>query len=225
MTRFLGKMLPKHPPLKLLYEHALLTSEAAGYIPQATKDHFDGKDVSQISLKVDELEDKADELKILIREEYSKLKFVYFDKTEMLIIVHELDATMDSIDDYLKLLTINKVEKPLSEEMIKLFLELAEETTESVKNMVKAVEELLNFVELSFSKSVASHENMIVSKVESEESQTDKLSLEIGKKLFSSKNEIHPIDWFYIEKLVRLLTRIADHSENVAERIRMITHF
>jgi len=38
------------------------------------------------------------------------------------------------------------------------------------------------------------------------------------------KNSIHPVDLFFLEKVVRLLARIADHAENVVERIRMITH-
>ncbi len=224
MTRFVGKMFPKRSPLKMLYEHALLTREAANHICRAVKDHFAGKDIAEISSHVDALENKADELKIIIREDYSKLKFVYFDRTDMLIILHELDAVMDTVDDFMKALMINRIEKPLPEDLFTLIVELAEEANQSVQLTVKAMEDLLEYVESSFSSKIAAEENSIVAKIEFDETQTDKLSIEIGKRLFAMKNEIHPVDWFYLEKIVRLLTRIADHAENAAERIRMIIH-
>ncbi len=224
MTRFVGKMFPRRSPLRLIYEHALLTGEAANHICNALRDHFLGKDVSEISVYVDNLEDKADELKIVIREEYSRLKFVYFDRTDMLIILHELDAIMDTVDDFLKALMINRIDKPLPNDVFTLLTKLAEQANESVQLMVKAVEDLTNYVESSFSRVIAVKEETLATRIESDETQTDKLSLELGRKLYELKNEIHPIDWFYIEKLARLLTRMADHAENAAERIRMITH-
>jgi uncharacterized protein Yka (UPF0111/DUF47 family) len=84
------------------------------------------------------------------------------------------------------------------------------------------VHELLKLVESSFSQVVASEENALAQKVESDESGTDRLSLALAKKVFSLKNVLHPVDIMYLEKLARLLTRAADHAENVAEKVRMI---
>ncbi|MGB9820973.1 MAG: DUF47 domain-containing protein [Pseudothermotoga sp.] len=224
MTRFLGKMFPKQSPLRLLYEHALVTQEAAKFLIPAMKNYFENNSVDQMCDQVDRLEDKADELKIMIRESYSKLKFVYFDRVDILTILHEEDAVIDAIDDFLKSLTLNRLEKPLNKEIRDLIFELAENSFDSVQMMTMAIGDLLTLVESSFSRSVASEEDKLASKVETNESRTDRLSLEVGKKIFSMKNTIHPVDLYFLEKLVRLLTRIADHAENVAERIRMITH-
>lgn len=224
MTRFVGKMFPKQSPLRLLYEHALVTQEAAKFLIPAMKNYFENNSVDQMCDQVDRLEDKADELKIMIRESYSKLKFVYFDRVDILTILHEEDAVIDAIDDFLKSLTLNRLEKPLNKEIRDLIFELAENSFDSVQMMTMAIGDLLTLVESSFSRSVASEEDKLASKVETNESRTDRLSLEVGKKIFSMKNTIHPVDLYFLEKLVRLLTRIADHAENVAERIRMITH-
>ncbi|MGJ8454996.1 DUF47 domain-containing protein [Pseudothermotoga sp. U03pept] len=224
MTRFVGKMFPKQSPLKLLFEHALVTKKAAEFILPALRNYFENHPIDEICREVDVLEDKADELKIQIRESYSKLKFVYFDRTDMLIILHEEDAVIDAVDDFLKSLTLNKFEKPLTKEIKDLIFELAESTRDSVQMMVKAVGDLQNLVESSFAPSIALAEDKLATKVETNESQTDKLSLELGRKIFSMKNTIHPVDLYFLEKLVRLLARVADHAENVAERIRMITH-
>jgi len=224
LTRFVGKMFPKQSPLRLLYEHALVTQEAAKFLIPAMKNYFENNSVDQMCDQVDRLEDKADELKIMIRESYSKLKFVYFDRVDILTILHEEDAVIDAIDDFLKSLTLNRLEKPLNKEIRDLIFELAENSFDSVQMMTMAIGDLLTLVESSFSRSVASEEDKLASKVETNESRTDRLSLEVGKKIFSMKNTIHPVDLYFLEKLVRLLTRIADHAENVAERIRMITH-
>lgn len=224
MTRFVGKMFPKQSPLKLLFEHALVTQKAAEFILPALRNYFENHPIDDMCKEVDALEDRADELKIQIRESYSKLKFVYFDRTDMLIILHEEDAVIDAVDDFLKSLTLNKLDKPLCKEIKDLIFELAENARDSVQIMVKAVGDLQNLVESSFAPSIALAEDKLATKVETNESQTDRLSLELGRKIFSMKNTIHPVDLYFLEKLVRLLTRVADHAENVAERIRMITH-
>lgn len=224
LTRFVGKMFPKQSPLRLLYEHALVTENAAQFIMPALKNYFDNQPIDQMCSEVDMLEDKADELKVMIRESYSKLKFVYFDRVDVLTILHEEDAVIDAVDDFLKSLTLNKLEKPLNKEIRDLIFELAEDSLDSVHMMAMAIGDLLTLVESSFSRSIASEEDKLATKVETNESQTDRISLELGKKIYSMKNTIHPVDLYFLEKLVRLLTRIADHAENVAERIRMITH-
>lgn len=224
MTRFVEKMFPKQSPLKLLYEHAIVTQNAAQFIIPALNNYFDNQSIDQMCTQVDILEDKADELKIMIRESYSKLKFVYFDRVDILTILHEEDAVIDAVDDFLKSLTLNKLEKPLTKDLKDLMFELAQNSFDSVHMMTMAVEDLLMLVESSFSRSIASEEDRLATKVETDESRTDRVSLQLGKKIYSMKNSMHPVDLYFLEKLAGLLTRIADHAENVAERIRMITH-
>lgn len=224
MTRFVGKMFPKQSPLKLLYEHAIVTQNAAQFIIPALNNYFDNQSIDQMCTQVDILEDKADELKIMIRESYSKLKFVYFDRVDILTILHEEDAVIDAVDDFLKSLTLNKLEKPLTKDLKDLMFELAQNSFDSVHMMTMAVEDLLTLVESSFSRSIASEEDKLATKVETDESRTDRISLQLGKKIYSMKNSMHPVDLYFLEKLAGLLTRIADHAKNVAEKIKMITH-
>ncbi|MFN3283911.1 MAG: DUF47 domain-containing protein, partial [Pseudothermotoga sp.] len=159
MTRFVEKMFPKRSPLKLLYEHAIVTQNAAQFIIPALNNYFDNQSIDEMCTQVDILEDKADELKIMIRESYSKLKFVYFDRVDILTILHEEDAVIDAVDDFLKSLTLNKLEKPLTKDLKDLLFELAQNSLDSVNMMTMAVEDLLTLVESSFSRSIASEED------------------------------------------------------------------
>jgi len=226
MTRFIGKMFPKKSPVELLREHAQTTKKASEFI-LPTLEAFLSENtevLSTISKRVDQLERNADDLKVQIRESYSKLKFVYFDRVDVLTILQQEDAVIDAIDDFAKYVMLNTLEKPLDEELANLLFQLAGEASRAIDVMFKSVEGLILVVESSFSPKSLQDEEKEALEVEDLEASTDKTSIEIGKRLFSMKNSIHPVDLFFLEKLVRLLARIADHAENVVERIRMITH-
>lgn len=222
MTRFIGKLFPQQSPLKLLYEHAQLVGKAANQILPALERFFHNEPVEDLSQTVDRLENEADEIKVRIREVYSKLKFVYFDRVDLLLILHDQDAVIDAIDDFLKLLCIYRFDKPLPKELTDMLFELAGKVEDAIEFMIESIHELLKLVESSFSPVVATEENSLAEKVEADESGTDKLSLALAKKVFSLKNVLHPVDIMYLEKLTRLLTRAADRAENVAEKVRMI---
>jgi len=226
MTRFIGKMFPKKSPVELLREHAQTTKKASEFI-LPTLEAFLSENteaLSTISKRVDQLERNADDLKVQIRESYSKLKFVYFDRVDVLTILQQEDAVIDAIDDFAKYVMLNTLEKPLDKELANLLFQLAGEASRAIDVMFKSVEGLILVVESSFSPKSLQDEEKEVLEVEDLEASTDKTSIEIGKRLFSMKNSIHPVDLFFLEKVVRLLARIADHAENVVERIRMITH-
>jgi len=226
MTRFIGKMFPKKSPVELLREHAQTTKKASEFI-LPTLEAFLSENteaLSTISKRVDQLERNADDLKVQIRESYSKLKFVYFDRVDVLTILQQEDAVIDAIDDFAKYVMLNTLEKPLDEELANLLFQLAREASQAIDVMFKSVEGLILVVESSFSPKSLQDEEKEALEVEDLEASTDKTSIEIGKRLFSMKNSFHPVDLFFLEKVVRLLARIADHAENVVERIRMITH-
>jgi len=226
MTRFIGKMFPKKSPVELLREHAQTTKKASEFI-LPTLEAFLSENteaLSTISKRVDQLERNADDLKVQIRESYSKLKFVYFDRVDVLTILQQEDAVIDAIDDFAKYVMLNTLEKSLDEKLANLLFQLAGEASQAIDVMFKSVEGLILVVESSFSPKSLQDEEKEALEVEDLEASTDKTSIEIGKRLFSMKNSIHPVDLFFLEKVVRLLARIADHAENVVERIRMITH-
>lgn len=223
MPKFIGRLFPQESPLKLLYDHAKLVEQAAEQISPALRKFLSNESIDDLARLVDELEDEADEIKVRIREVYSKLKFVYFDRMDLLLILHDQDAVIDAIDDFLKLLTIYRFEKPLPKELTDMLFDLAEKVQDAIKYMAESVHELLRLVESSFSPTLAQQEDSLARKVEADESGTDRLSLTLGKKVFSLKNVLHPVDILFLEKMTHLLTRAADHAENVAEKVRMIT--
>ncbi|MCD6104147.1 MAG: DUF47 family protein, partial [Thermotogaceae bacterium] len=152
MTRFIGKMFPKKSPVELLREHAQTTKKASEFI-LPTLEAFLSENteaLSTISKRVDQLERNADDLKVQIRESYSKLKFVYFDRVDVLTILQQEDAVIDAIDDFAKYVMLNTLEKPLDEELANLLFQLAREASQAIDVMFKSVEGLILVVESSF---------------------------------------------------------------------------
>jgi len=169
------------------------------------------------------LEDNADQLKLQLRDIYSKLKWTYFNKSDFLDILHNVDSIIDLTDDVVKVLTINQVD-PVPEDIKAPILELADAVRKSVEHMDITIQELKNVVESGFAPKEIEKEAKEIETVEADERSSDKLGLELGKRLFAKKNEMNPVDIMFLNNVVILLMRIEDRAKNVVERIRMITH-
>ena len=102
--------------------------------------------------------------------------------------------------------------------------ELTDTVGKSVEHMDAIIQELKTVVESGFAPKEIEKEDQGVETVEAEERSSDKLGLELGKKLFAKKNEMNPVDIMFLNNVVILLMRIEDRARNVVERIRMITH-
>lgn len=223
MANIFNKLIPYKSPLELLLEHTRLCVEASDIMKEAVSKYFAGEEVSEFSSQIDILEDKADHIKLRVREIYSKLKWTYFSKTDFLDILHNVDSIIDLVDDVLKMLTMNKVEN-MSEDIKNDIIILTNLVTDSVRHMNDTTQELRTIVESAFAPKEISTEDEKIDIVEKEEHSSDILGLSIGKKLFAKKYEMNPVDIMFLNSVVVLLMRIEDRAKNVVERIRMITH-
>lgn len=221
VLKFIEKLFPKESPMKLMKKHASIALESVSYLENAFQLYFEGKNISQISEKVDKLEQDADDLKVEIRKSYSTLKFVYFDKVDTLFVLHEQDNIIDAVDDVLKMLMMNDV-KDLDKSVIENFISLIRIVNESVKIMVKTVDNLLKIAESSFSEIEISKELKEIFEVEKEESKSDMMNVALGKKLYSLKYDMNAVDLFFLQKIALKLGKIADKAERIVEKVRLI---
>lgn len=223
MANIFQRLIPYRSPLELLSEHSKLCVKAANLMYTAIEKYLNNIQVNELSKEIDGLEDNADQLKLQLRDIYSKLKWTYFNKSDFLDILHNVDSIIDLTDDVVKVLTINQVD-PVPEDIKAPILELADAVRKSVEHMDITIQELKNVVESGFAPKEIEKEAKEIETVEAEERSSDKLGLELGKKLFAKKNEMNPVDIMFLNNVVILLMRIEDRARNVVERIRMITH-
>ena len=222
MPGFIHKLLPEESPLRLLESHASTVLEASKYIKKGIVDYFNGKNVDDYSESVEKLEREADQIKARLRMSYYRVKYKYFQSGDLMYLVHEQDSVIDGIDDVLKLLRMNTVKGLERTELPRMYIALADSVETSVQEMIKCVRMLLILVESSFSPAEVRRESEEIMKVEDHEFATDNESVEIGKKLYSMKEEIHPVDFYFLEQLAMTISEISDDAENVAEAILTI---
>ncbi|ABR31755.1 PhoU family transcriptional regulator [Thermosipho melanesiensis] len=221
MKRFIDRLFPEVSPTKLLSEHAQFCLNAGELVPKVLEDYFSGKDILEYSNQIDEFESSADEIKTKLREVYTKLRWSYFDRIDALEIVHNQDSIIDAVDDFVKIMTMNKVDN-CPDEVVKRIKEMGDYIKEVIKYMKVTVDELRNVVESDFSPVEIEREDNLTFDVEKDESFTDKLGIEIGRLLYSYKNTMNGVDIIFLNNIVILMMKIADRAENVVERIRMI---
>ncbi len=189
----------------------------------ALKNYLDNNSVFEESKNVDTLEEKADHIKLQLRDIYGKLKWTYFNKSDFLDILHNIDSIIDLTDDVVKMLTMNTIDV-IPDDVKSDILGLASVVVKSVQHMNETILKLKTVVESSFSAKEIKLEDEKVEIVKVEETSSDKIGIKIGRKLFSKKHEMNPVDIMFLNSVVILLMRIEDRAKNAAERIRIIIH-
>lgn len=222
VTRLIEKLFPKESPLKLLREHSDIVLEAAAYLPKAMKDYFSGENVEKFSYEVEKLEKQADLLKTKLRGSYEKFRFAFFDRADIMAILHKQDSVIDKVDDALKILRMNRVEAIEKTDIPRLFTDLCASVYDSVKLMHELIHTLTKVVESAFSPEEVKKEYGDIDILENLEFKSDTESVHIGEILFSLKKELNPVDIFYLVNLAITISNIADNTENVAESIAML---
>lgn len=223
MANIFQRLIPYQSPLELLFKHAALCTEAAQIMKKSVSEYLDGATVDDKSAEIDALEHDADQIKLQIRELFNKLKWTYFSRVDFFELLHNMDSIIDTTDDVLKMLTMNTVEN-IPEDIKTDIRKLTSLVAESVQHMYESIEKLKMVAESAFAPKELENEDERVHVVEKEETSSDTIGIEIGRKLFKKKREMNPVDIMFLNNVVILLTHTEDKAKNVVEKVRMIIH-
>ena len=223
MANIFQRLIPYQSPLELLFKHATLCTEAAQIMKKSVSEYLDGATVDDKSAEIDALEHDADQIKLQIRELFNKLKWTYFSRVDFFELLHNMDSIIDATDDVLKMLTMNTVEN-IPEDIKADIRKLTNLVAESVQHMYESIEKLKMVAESAFAPKELENEDERVHVVEKEETSSDTIGIEIGRKLFKKKREMNPVDIMFLNNVVILLTHTEDKAKNVVEKVRMIIH-
>lgn len=223
MANIFQRLIPYQSPLELLFKHATLCTEAAQIMKKSVSEYLDGATVDDKSAEIDALEHDADQIKLQIRELFNKLKWTYFSRVDFFELLHNMDSIIDTTDDVLKMLTMNTVEN-IPEDIKTDIRKLTNLVAESVQHMYESIEKLKMVAESAFAPKELENEDERVHVVEKEETSSDTIGIEIGRKLFKKKREMNPVDIMFLNNVVILLTHTEDKAKNVVEKVRMIIH-
>lgn len=208
--------------MDLLIQLAKMAEEAVVSLKKAIHDYFAGASLEDHVNTTIEFERKADELKTLIKKTYPKYKFTYFDKGDFLYFVHKTDEILDIARDIVIMLDMNRVEGNIPEDVIRDIGELLENVMVTVRNTVRSAENLKLLAESSFSPCDKAKEEQEIRTVFYEEREVDTVSRRLGKKIYAMKHTLNPVDVIFLNKICRLLSKIADQAEDITKKIDTI---
>ncbi|MBN2364272.1 DUF47 family protein [candidate division WOR-3 bacterium] len=214
-TSIFKKLFPQNEPLNLLIEHALLLDDSIKILKPMFELYFNDENIDKYSSVICTNESRADDVKFKIREIIATGIKIPFDKSDFLDYLSMQENLIDLTKDIAKKLSLNRVK--LGENLTAEFFVLLDEVIKAVDYLESAIRSLKSLLYFSFSAKESDIEKEEIFMVERLESSVDKKSIEIAKKLYSMKNDINPVDLYFIESVLIILSKMGDYAENGAE--------
>ncbi len=213
---FFKNMFVKETPLKLLIEHAKILEEVSEIATELVKDYFLGKDIQEKIKFISDKETQADNLKFDIRKIVGKNYKMPYSAGDFLNYLSKQETLIDLYEDAAKKLSLNQMN--LNDDKIeKKFMELVMQAKNAIDFLEDMIRELKMVLDTSFAKKYVKEEKRDRIKVEDIEGKADEISLELGKWIYSQKNNLNPIDLMFFRELILIFVRITDVAENTAE--------
>ncbi|GAB6189381.1 hypothetical protein JCM30566_11200 [Marinitoga arctica] len=213
-------MFQKFNPIEEVIKHARIVEQASDYLPELFKRYLDGEDIQDIVEIIDKLEDDADDIKRNFRQYLKKGHLYRFERTDLLDFIDMQDKIIDLIEDVAKKMTFNKI--TFDEEHKNMIFSVVDEIEKMLDHFKKTVKYINVILESDFAKNAVSAEEKDISEMKWFEKDIDNKLFEFGKWLYSQKDNFHPVDFLYIRELVLLLSRIADVTQNVCDRVHIL---
>jgi len=218
---FFLKMFPKKAPIDLLLKHTKILEDLSKEIIPLIDDYINRREITEKVKNISIKESQADDLKFELRKLLSKNIKTPFAVRDLLTYLSKQEKIIDYIEDIAKKLSLNQIEG-LDDVIIKDFKILVEEVVRAINSLLVMINEIHRIMDSSFAEKYVKKEKKDRVKIEDIEGRVDKISLKIGKWIYSKKNDLNPIDLVFFRELVLIFVKISDITENTAEQLQAI---
>ena len=209
-------------PFKPLQEHMLVVKECAREVPKIFQALCDGdaKRVKEVQGRIFELESKADTIKNDLRAHLPKSLFMPVDRRDLLEVLDLQDTVADTAQDIAGLLVERSMEVPSSLKaplinMVSRFVDACVQAARIIGRLDELVETGFRGPESDAVLAMVDELNMI-------ESDTDRMGLELSRSLFAHEDSMKPISVVLWYDLIKMIGSLADDSEKIGNRLRLL---
>lgn len=216
-----GKLFGKSPfrPVK---KHMSIAAECANYMPGAVEAFFKGdKDtLKDVKHRIFQLEGDADKILEELQSRLPKSMFLPVDRRDLLDVLEMQEAIADRTQDIIGLMLDLPMDVP--EEMQKPILRLVDRciaATNGAYDIVKLFEDL---VETGFKGPHVEKVQKLIHEVVGIETDADVIGTDITHTLFSHCKHMDPVSLMFLYKLIGWIDDLADFSEKLAIRARLL---
>ena len=209
-------------PFKALQVHMRVALECAHEIPPLFEALAAGDQDAVVATKdkIFQKEAEADTIKNDMRGALPKSLFMPVDRRDLLEVLQMQDSIADTAQDIAGLLVERRMEIPgfMKEPM----LALARRSVDACEQSAKIIEELDELLAMGFRGREASRVEEMVEQLNLIEDDTDNLGIELARHLFEHEDEIKPVSVMMWYQLIEWVGDLADYSEKVGDRIRLL---
>ncbi len=208
-------------PFKPLEEHAHLVNECADLFKECVEAFCseDFETAETIAVRISKTEHEADKIKNRIRENLPRSIFMVVDRGDFLNYLREQDQVADRLEE--TALTMSLRRTRLSKDLKRDFLDLTKKTCDVVNLVPLAVKSMNEIFDMSFRKKGSKVEEYI-NLLNEKEVLTDELDLKMRKRVFDLDDRLSFGEFFHLMRVIKLLSRVADHAENCGDRMRVM---
>ncbi len=209
-------------PFKPLQEHMRVVVRCADEVPGlfAALCEGDEKKISDIRDEIFALENKADEIKNELRSHLPKTMFMPVDRRDILEILDLQDSIADTAQDIAGALMVRQPK--ILESIGGPLMDLTSRCLDACHQMARIMEKLDELVETGFRGRDSEIVLAMIDELNRIETDTDHKAINLLTELFAHEAEIDPVSLMIWHRLIRWVGDLANYSEKVGNRLRLL---
>lgn len=172
-----------------------------------------------IAKRISQAEAAADAIKDQLRDQLPRSLFLPVDRRDVLGLIRQMDAVADSAEDVGVVLTLRTFVVPPG--FATPLLTLVDAVMETVSRAGEVIAMLPDLVAAGFSGRAARTTLEAIAVLGQTEHAADKRQDQAAKFLFSIEDRISAVSLFMWAKVLEVLGGIANHAENIGDRVRL----
>ncbi len=219
-TNPLARLL-RRSPFEPLQEHIRLVALCTAELPILFEALHEGDRIKleEAADRVDRLESKADKIKNDLRYHMPKTLLLPVARRDILTLISRQDGMADTVEDIAKLLTLREMELP--EALWPELSVLISRVGDTCEHAFQAIETLDELLEVGFRGRYSKKTRKRVTKLKATEAETDHLSAEVARRLFSIEKSLDPVSVIFWNDLIKLIAEVANRAENVGDTLML----
>jgi len=178
----------------------------------------DYEEIHKIQDLISRLEYEADTIKHEVREHLPRRYFMPVERVELERFISSQDKIADQAEDFAVILTLRKTK--LHPDIMDKFFGFLDQIFQVTGTLLGAAVELKNLAEVSFSGAEAKHVLDILHGLNEEEWKADRLARSLSKDVYALEKQLDPITIIFYEKMILILSGIANEAENAGDMLR-----
>jgi len=180
----------------------------------------DEKKIREVRDEIFALENEADEIKNELRSHLPKSLFMPVDRRDILEILDLQDSIADTAQDIAGALMVRRPK--VLDSIRSPLMDLTSRCLDACHQMARIMEKLDELVETGFRGRDSEIVLAMINELNRIETDTDRKAIDLLSELFAHESEIDPVSLMVWLRLIHWVGDLADYSEKVGNRLRLL---